>query len=341
MNATDGPYIFYTDDAILVRSVIDKNGVPVLQTQLLNPSQRNGFMVNCLFNDHPNWNFSIPLKETLSPEPCIFPPASRILALSDIEGNFEAFRELLLANGVIDTAYNWTFGNGHLVLNGDCFDRGDRVTECLWLLYGLEEKARQQGGYVHFILGNHELMIMGNDTRYVHEKYLDNARLFLTDYPLLFTPATELGRWLATKNMMEKIGPWLFVHGGISPAVNALGLSIDKLNGLCRPWYFTPRFAVPPAQEELYHLLYSDECPFWYRGYALGHATSQQVRQTLSQFEVSRIVIGHTTVDRVTAFFNGAVIDIDTPHAAGISEALLIENGQPFVTDRQGLRREL
>ncbi len=41
---------------------------------------------------------------------------------------------------------------------GDMFDRGDQVTECLWLVYALEETAKAAGGYVHFILGNHELM---------------------------------------------------------------------------------------------------------------------------------------------------------------------------------------
>ena len=32
-----------------------------------------------------------------------------MLILSDIEGNFEAFRKLLQANHVIDDNFNWTF----------------------------------------------------------------------------------------------------------------------------------------------------------------------------------------------------------------------------------------
>jgi len=337
MNAvTDGPYIFYQGNRILVRSIITRNGKPRSETAYFTPQQKHGITVNCTFPEHPDWDFSIPLKAALQPEPAVFPEAAQLFAISDIEGNFEAFRRLLLAGGVVDEQYNWTFGQGHLVLNGDCFDRGEHVTECLWLLYGLEEKARQQGGYVHFILGNHEIMNMTHDLRYLHEKYLAMARLLRKDYKLFYTPDTELGRWLATKNIMEKIGPVLFVHGGVSPAVNAWPYSLAELNRICRPWYFMPPPARPAQLAALYDLLFSADAPFWYRGYAMGAATPQQVAATLEKFAVSHIVIGHTTVERVTTFFGGKVIDIDTPHALGISEGLLIEGGRIWRVGKEG-----
>ncbi|GAA0549083.1 metallophosphoesterase [Chitinophaga japonensis] len=337
MNAvTDGPYIFYQGNRILVKSIATRSGKPQPQTAYFTPQQKAAITVNCTFPGHPGWNFSIPLKEALHPEPAVFPEAARIFAISDIEGNFEAFRHLLLAGGVIDEQYNWTFGPGHLVMNGDCFDRGEHVTECLWLLYGLEEKARQQGGYVHFILGNHEIMNMTHDLRYVHEKYLVSARLLRKDYGLFYTPDTELGRWLATKNIMEKIGPVLFVHGGVSAAVNALPYSLAELNGLCRPWYFMPPLAAPAQLAVLYDLLFSSDAPFWYRGYAMGGATLQQVAATLEKFDVRHIVIGHTTVEQATAFFEGKVIDIDTPHAFGMSEGVLIKQGKIWRVGKEG-----
>ena len=46
------------------------------------------------------------------------------------------------------------------------------VTEVLWLIYSLEEKAKAAGGYVHYILGNHEIMNMSNDLRYVQNRYM-------------------------------------------------------------------------------------------------------------------------------------------------------------------------
>jgi len=45
-----------------------------------------------------------------------------------------------------------------LVLVGDCVDRGQEVTQVLWLIYKLEIAAKNKGGSVHFVLGNHEIM---------------------------------------------------------------------------------------------------------------------------------------------------------------------------------------
>ena len=63
----------------------------------------------------------------------------------------------------MDSACHWTFGKGHLVICGDLFDRGNDVTAELWLLYKLEEEAKEKGGYVHTILGNHEIMNLSGD----------------------------------------------------------------------------------------------------------------------------------------------------------------------------------
>ena len=92
--------------------------------------------------------------------------------ISDIEGNFGAFRKLLQGNRVIDENFNWTYGKDHLVLVGDFVDRSTMVTEVLWLIYSLEEKAKAAGGYVHYILGNHEIMNMSDELDYVQERYI-------------------------------------------------------------------------------------------------------------------------------------------------------------------------
>lgn len=328
----DGPYIFYKENHILVKSIVSKSGKPYVQSAQFSLSQKDSITVKCSFDEQPSWNFSTRLKSALGTAPAVYPAAERILALSDIEGNFKALRNLLLGNGVIDEQYNWTFGKGHLVLNGDCFDRGEHVTPCLWLLYNLEEKAEQQGGCVHFILGNHEIMNMSGDLRYLNEKYFYSAQLLGLDYRQLYSPATELGRWLITRNIMEKIGPVLFVHGGVATFVNLLGHTLPALNQLCRPWYFSPELAPPMV----YDLLNSSDSPFWYRGYAMGEASIQQVNNTLRKFEVQHIVIGHTTVEQVTTFFDKKVIDIDTPHAFGLSEGILIEPKGIFRAGKEG-----
>ena len=84
------------------------------------------------------------------------------------------------------------------------------VTQTLWLIYHLENQAEKAGGKVHFILGNHDLMNMNNDFRYVRKKYFTNAELMNVPYIDLYKPKTELGEWLETKNIVEKIGDYVF-----------------------------------------------------------------------------------------------------------------------------------
>jgi hypothetical protein len=122
---------------------------------------------------------------------------SRIFAVSDIHGEYEALVGLLANAGVIDEEQHWNWGDGHLVVLGDIFDRGDRVTECLWLIHALELEAEEAGGRVHYTLGNHEVMVLQGDLRYVNAKYLEGiVQETGIDYQDLFGPAMEFGRWL-------------------------------------------------------------------------------------------------------------------------------------------------
>ncbi|MDO4727695.1 MAG: hypothetical protein Q4B43_01690 [Bacteroidota bacterium] len=88
--------------------------------------------------------------------PSRYTTTEKIFSISDIEGDFDKFVQILQRNNVIDHALNWAFGKGHLVLLGDFMGRGNDVTATLWLCYKLETEAQQVGGQVHFILGNHE-----------------------------------------------------------------------------------------------------------------------------------------------------------------------------------------
>jgi hypothetical protein len=229
---------------------------------------------------------------------------------------------------VIDSNFNWSFGDGHLVLTGDFFDRGDQVTEVLWLIYSLEDKAKAAGGYVHFILGNHEIMNLGGDLRYVQQKYLENAALLNETYLALYGERSELGRWLRTKNIMEKVGDILFIHGGISPEVNRMSLPATLVNKLTRPYYADSNYVFPDPRIDT---LYSDFGPFWYRGYYTGNnrASVSQVDSTLSLYKVKHIATGHTVIsDTISVLFKGKLFNTDVHHVKGHSEALLLKDGK-------------
>ena len=331
----DGPYVQYNNDEVFVNYVMEDNGTKLIKSQTFGLQNLDSVSLNVM-TDIQGKTFHVELKKKLKAENSRFRRVKKLFVLSDIEGNFAAFRKLLQAGNVIDDDFNWKFGNGHLVLVGDFFDRGQQVTEVLWFIYYLEEKARAQGGYVHFILGNHEIMNLSNDLRYVNPKYLENAKLLKQNYLSLYDVNSELGRWLRTKNVIEKIGNILCIHGGISAEINIMNLSVDGINTLARRHYDDTASGYRDARTAV---IFSDLGPFWYRGYyeKSNRNIPRQIDSTLAQFGVNRIITGHTIVsDTISVWYNGKLFDTDLHHAGGKSEALLIEDGKYFRINAEG-----
>jgi Calcineurin-like phosphoesterase len=331
----DGPYVQYKDDQVFVNYILESAGTKILKTDSIASQQKNNLMLKVM-TDIPGKSFQVQLKKKLRNEKSEFPKVKNLVVLSDIEGNFSAFRKLLQVNKVIDEDFNWKFGDGHLVLIGDFFDRGQQVTEVLWFIYYLEEKAKAGGGYIHFILGNHEIMNLSGDLRYVQQKYFDNATLLHQKYVMLYDKNSELGRWLRTKNIVEKIGDIMFMHGGISGTINMMNISVPSINKIARTSYAdsTLKFNDPRLD-----IIFSDLGPFWYRGYYAQNnpGIHLQIDSTLSQFGINHIITGHTIVsDTISVWYNGKLLNTDVHHVAGKSEALLIENNKYYRVNAEG-----
>jgi len=323
----DGPYVFY-DNKQVTSYVVD--GTTMNKETLAKETGRIKVSTDL------NATFDVQLKSSLVTERSECHRPEKLFALSDIEGNFDAFRKLLQQNKIIDENYNWIFGQGHLVFSGDMFDRGRQVTECLWLAYSLEEKAKAMGGYVHFVLGNHEIMNLQGDIRYVDGKYKDNAVLLGKTLVQLYSEDSELGRWLRTKNIVEKVGDILFMHGGISRTLNNLPVNISSINELARPNYALSKNDY--GEEKINVIMSQSTGPFWYRQYYDDKKGMVDIiDSTLQKFDVKHIVTGHTIVaDTISVHYGGKVINTDTKHAEGKSEALLIEGDKFYRVNTEG-----
>jgi hypothetical protein len=335
----DGPYILYKGDSMHVY-YIDSGSQINLRSKSLPLSARNMEVLQ-VATDEPGKFFEVRLKSKLEDEIAEYARPKKMLVLSDIEGNFGAFRKLLQAAGVIDANLQWIFGDGHLVLAGDFVDRGNMVTEVHWLIYALEDQAVAAKGKVHYILGNHEIMNMSGDLAYLHPKYLRNSELLQQHYMHLVGPESEIGRWLATKNIAERIGNLLFVHGGMSSYMNLMALPLKEVNGMARPYYTDSTFKYTDPKTEI---LFSEYGPFWYRGYytSKSKATIPQIDSTLTIYNVKQVVTGHTIVaPHIATYHEGKVIDVDVHHAGGHSEALLIEKNEMVRINQKGERLPL
>ncbi|MGK7396879.1 MAG: metallophosphoesterase [Candidatus Cyclobacteriaceae bacterium M3_2C_046] len=260
----------------------------------------------------------------------VFSGVPRILAMGDVHGEYAHLVKFLQNNHVIDQELNWIFGSGHLVFCGDIFDRGDQVTECLWLIYHLEQQAENQGGKVHYLLGNHELMALENDNRYLSLKYKSICQDLGWNYADFFSKESLLGQWVRSKNLLVKINNHLFVHGGISPQLVEQQMPIPEINRLAREGL---KDQLGISQE--LDLIFGSWGPLWYRGYLSSWMdynliNLEELNQIRTFYDTDFIVFAHTQVDAITRLFNGKLYAIDVHLSKTNTQALLIEENNIF-----------
>src|SRR5262249_46343485 len=157
----------------------------------------------------------------------------------------------LQATGLIDKKEKWIGGRAHLVQTGDIVDRGAGSRKAEDLMLRLQDDAKKAGGMVHPLLGNHEIMRMVGDLRYVspgeyeaftssrsediRQELLNRAagKITAADVPLgliemrmAYSENGRYGKWLRTLNAVEKINGIVFLHGGISPTVAEMSCDV-------------------------------------------------------------------------------------------------------------------
>jgi hypothetical protein len=185
-----------------------------------------------------------------------FDGVDRVVAVGDSHGAYDRFAALLRETGLVNEQMRWSGGKSQLVNLGDFLDRGPDSRKIMDLLMRLQNQAPKSGGKVHVLLGNHELMNLVGDLRYVsREEYLSYldledpvrrkaARDYFDSLPdemhsLSFddiyppgyfghrqamSPDGKYGKWLRTLPFMIVINQTAFVHGGLPGFVAERGL---------------------------------------------------------------------------------------------------------------------
>ncbi len=258
-------------------------------------------------------------------EQCVWNGVGEVVAIGDVHGDFDQFVSILQGADLVDQDLNWIGGKTHLVQVGDVLDRGPDSRAIMDLIMVLEQQAPLQGGYVHFLLGNHEIMLMKTDLRYVHEGEILSYG-GLKEMVRALRPDGEYGSWLAGHNAAIRINNALFVHAGISE--DYASVPVDSINELVRS-EIARDWAEPSG-------IFSSTGPVWFRGMAVdrGSAIRRVLEEVLETNSADIIVIGHTvSIEGIETRFSGRVIMID----AGMSECYG-GTAQYLVLDQRGYK---
>jgi hypothetical protein len=192
------------------------------------------------------------------------PQAGRTVAVGDVHGSLDEFTAILQKAELIDGTKRWTGGRSVLVLLGDLIDRGPRSRDVLDFTMTLQKEAQDRGGNVRVGLGNHEVMNIMGDLRYLvpqdyaaftvssssekrERAFTDYARLqtrkgrtadrtsWMNAHPLGFIEHREAfavqgkyGKWLRSLPAVQKVGNVLFMHGGLDPDLKTS--SVEQIN---------------------------------------------------------------------------------------------------------------
>ncbi|WP_420635914.1 metallophosphoesterase [Candidatus Palauibacter sp.] len=273
------------------------------------------------------------------PRPAVdLPGSDSVFVFGDVHGEFDRVLQLLARAGLIDAELRWTGGHATLALLGDLFDRGNDVTRLLWFVYRLEREAEAAGGRVLTLLGNHEAMVMSGDLRYVSPKEAGIAERHDMSYQKLFDPATSiLGRWLAGKPGLARLGDLLLAHGGVSPPY--LEYSVQSYQDTLGTFISEPLFTgwhAPAFLEEFpratsldsaqvyrrYEFFFAPESVLWYRDLVLTDTLGAHLDAVLDHFGADVHVVGHTPVRTIRQSYGGRLIAVDLLDAA--AEMLLL-----------------
>jgi hypothetical protein len=225
----------------------------------------------------------------------------RIVAVGDLHGDFDAWRQIALKANLIDARDRWSGGSTILVQTGDVVDRGPDSLKIISQLMKLQVQAKSAGGRVIVLVGNHEAMNMTGDLRYVTAgEYAafgnaDSAHLrervfaanktaiaapFRARVPSMTDDAIHAA-WLAQTPLGKlehqaawspsgQLGRWTIAN----PAIAKIGDTIFVHGGISAAYSNTPfqvinqrvTAALKAGDASEQSILYDPFGPLWYRG---------------------------------------------------------------------------
>ena len=254
--------------------------------------------------------------------PNVLSEKERIVVIGDLHADWEKTKKIFIKLKLIDNNNRWIANpkNTIVVQVGDQLDGKNRYDnedaygeiKILDFMDTIDEQAKIYGGGVYSLLGNHEFMNIKCDFRYVSKNENINNRCNL------FKPGGILAQRLAcSRNVLLKIGDFIFVHGGILPHhLDHIPKkdSIKYVNNLMRNYLLTGK----KENQDAFHSLFEDgEGLLWTRQLN-DNKNCKKLNKVSNFFNIGHIVIGHTVQNEINSKCDGRVWRVDV----GLSRAL-------------------
>ena len=160
-------------------------------------------------------------------QPTYFPIVPRIVVIGDVHGDISRLMNILYKLKIISTDMKWIAepANTIVVQLGDQIDSLNRGATVEWEVLPdievvlemdkLDKIARNGGGRILSLIGNHEIMNFIGEYSYVSEK---SKQVYdIEKRRKIFAPGSKISTILAKRNIIIKIGDYLFCHGGLLP----------------------------------------------------------------------------------------------------------------------------
>ena len=279
----------------------------------------------------------------------MYPKVRRLIAMGDLHGDLRVtLQALRLAKVIPDDIFpynvdkiSWCGGDTWVIQLGDQIDRcrpdnwkknciedfNDVVEDegnnmmIIQLWQKLDAMAKAHGGRVLGMIGNHELMNIDRDFRYVspqeflefvphnerNKKYTDDGYPYGYYHRLkVFERGGNIAKHYAIqKKSITVIGKNLFVHGGLSHSLVSK-YSIHEINQIVQKWLLKQ---TSEKEDKIFDEIFRDDddmSPFWCRLYSeddgYGENTEKGYDELLRIINsrnqlmepVSRVVVAHT-----------------------------------------------
>jgi hypothetical protein len=137
----------------------------------------------------------------------------KIIVHGDVHGELNGFQENLRQAGIINKNNNWIGENAIFIQIGDVINKCSYSVETYHFLQQLQKQAREKGGVVIRLLGNHEVELLETCDNKISSCEADFAEAQKL--------VEEMRRDIRKDDVLAaySLGNILFVHGGLTLAV--------------------------------------------------------------------------------------------------------------------------